>query len=88
MATFGCMASTWDANKNKTSESITGVMSGYGFTYAGTTYDNEDRLTGFSRAATSGPALLSQSWSLTAVVDYIDGTVVRKRAGTGGTWNW
>jgi hypothetical protein len=40
-------------------------MSGYGFTAAGTTYDFEDRLTGFSRAATSGPALLSQSWSLT-----------------------
>jgi len=45
-------------------------MSGYGFTSAGTTYDNEDRLTGFSRAATSGPALLSQSWSLTAVGDW------------------
>ena len=70
MATFCDMAYTWDANKNKTSESITGVMSGYGFTAAGTTYDNEDRLTGFSRAATSGPALLSQSWSLTAVGDY------------------
>ena len=53
MATFCNMACTWDANKNKTSESITGVMSGYGFTAAGTTYDFEDRLTGFSRAATS-----------------------------------
>ncbi|MFZ4083518.1 MAG: RHS repeat-associated core domain-containing protein, partial [Pirellula sp.] len=51
-------------------ESITGVMSGYGFTAAGTTYDNEDRLTGFSRAATSGPALLSQSWNLTSVGDW------------------
>jgi hypothetical protein len=29
------MAYTWDANKNKTSESITGVMSGYGFTAGG-----------------------------------------------------
>jgi RHS repeat-associated protein len=45
-------------------------MSGYGFTAAGTTYDNEDRLTGFSRAATSGPALLSQSWNLTSVGDW------------------
>jgi RHS repeat-associated protein len=70
MATFCDMAYTWDANKNKTSESITGVMSGYGFTSAGTTYDNEDRLTGFSRAATSGPALLYQSWNLTAVGDW------------------
>jgi RHS repeat-associated protein len=67
---LGDLGYTWDANKNKTSESITGVMSGYGFTSAGTTYDNEDRLTGFSRAATSGPALLSQSWSLTAVGDW------------------
>jgi RHS repeat-associated protein len=64
------MTYTWDANKNKTSESITGVMSGYGFTAAGTTYDFEDRLTGFSRAATSGPALLSQSWNLTTVGDW------------------
>jgi hypothetical protein len=32
------------------------VMSNYGFTAAGTTYDFEDRLTGFQRAATSGPA--------------------------------
>ena len=70
MATFCDMTYTWDANKNKTSESITGVMSGYGFTSAGTTYDNEDRLTGFSRAATSGPALLSQSWNLTSVGDW------------------
>jgi RHS repeat-associated protein len=67
---LGNMTYTWDANKNKTSESITGVMSGYGFTAAGTTYDFEDRLTGFSRAATSGPALLSQSWNLTTVGDW------------------
>jgi RHS repeat-associated protein len=67
---LGNMTYTWDANKNKTSESIAGVMSGYGFTAAGTTYDFEDRLTGFSRAATSGPALLSQSWNLTTVGDW------------------
>jgi RHS repeat-associated protein len=67
---LGDLGYTWDSNKIKTSESITGVMSGYGFTSAGTTYDNEDRLTGFSRAATSGPALLSQSWNLTAVGDW------------------
>ncbi|MCY3006635.1 MAG: hypothetical protein NTV29_11775 [Planctomycetota bacterium] len=41
MATFCNAAYTWDANKNKTSESITGVMSGYGFTSGGTTYDFE-----------------------------------------------
>ena len=42
MATFCSMAYTWDANNNKTSESITGVISGYGFTAAGTTAGNED----------------------------------------------
>ena len=36
------MSFTWAANKKKTSESITGVMSGYGFTSAGTTYNDED----------------------------------------------
>ncbi len=64
---IGDLSYTWDSNQKKTSESITGVMSGYGFTSAGTTYDNEDRLTGFARAATSGPALLSQSCNLTTL---------------------
>jgi hypothetical protein len=32
MATFCDMAYTWDANKNKTFGSITGGMSGNGFT--------------------------------------------------------
>jgi hypothetical protein len=57
---------TWDTNKNKKSESIGGVMSGYGFTNAGTTYDDEDRLTGYQR--TNGA--LSQSWNLTSVGDW------------------
>jgi hypothetical protein len=39
MATFCDMAYTWDANKYKNSETITGVMSGYGFTSGGTIYD-------------------------------------------------
>jgi hypothetical protein len=38
MTTVCCMAYTWDANKNKTSESIFSVMSGYKPTSAGTTY--------------------------------------------------
>lgn len=67
---IGDLRYIWDANKNKTSESITGVMSGYGFTSAGTSYDNEDRLTAYARAATSGSAVLSQSWSLTNVGDW------------------
>ena len=42
MAIFCGMAFTWDANKNKTAETIIGVMSSYGFSAA---YDVEDRLT-------------------------------------------
>ena len=34
----------WDDNKNKTSESITGTMSGFGFTVGSSGYDTEDRL--------------------------------------------
>jgi len=67
---IGDLAYAWDANKNKTAETIGGAMSGYGFTASGTTYDFEDRLTGYQRAATSGSALLSQSWSLTTVGDW------------------
>jgi hypothetical protein len=32
---------SWDANKNKTAETIIGVMSGYGFSAA---YDAEDEI--------------------------------------------
>jgi RHS repeat-associated protein len=63
---IGNLSYAWDANKNKTSEVIGGVMSGYGFTSAGTTYDHEDRLTGFSRASGS----FTQSWNLTSVGDW------------------
>jgi hypothetical protein len=41
-------------------------MSGYGFTSAGTIYDDEDRLTGYARANGS----LNQSWNLTTVGDW------------------
>jgi RHS repeat-associated protein len=63
---IGNLSYTWDANKNKTSETIAGVMSGYGFTSAGTTYDFEDRLTGFARAS----GTFTQAWSLTSVGDW------------------
>ena len=56
---IGNLGYSWDANKNKTAETIAGVMSGYGFTSAGTAYDYEDRLTGYQRASGS----LNQSWS-------------------------
>jgi RHS repeat-associated protein len=53
-----------DNNKNKTSETITGTMSGYGF--SSTTYDDEDRLTGWNRTDNA----LTKSWSLSAVGDW------------------
>jgi RHS repeat-associated protein len=65
-ASLGNLTYTWDVNKNKKSESISGTMSGYGFTQSGTVYDDEDRLTGFARANSS----LTQSWSLTSVGDW------------------
>lgn len=52
-------------NKNKTSESIAGTMSNYGFTIPTSGYDSEDRLVSYNR--TSG---LTQSWSLSEVGDW------------------
>ena len=71
---IGDLSYTWDSNKNKTSESITGVMSGYGFTSAGTTAGNEDLC--FS------PSLPPRVSSLP---DEIDEPVDRKGTGTSGT---
>ena len=55
-----------DVSMGHQHETITGVMSGYGFTAAGTVYDFEDRLTGYQRASGS----FNQSWSLTNVGDW------------------
>jgi len=63
----GTYSYTWDANKNKTSESITGVLSDYGFnTSSPATYDNEDRLTAWNR----DDGNLDQSWNLSLVGDW------------------
>jgi hypothetical protein len=62
---IGDLSHTWDANNSKTSETIGGTMSGYGFTAAGTSYDDEDRFTSYAR--TSGT--LTQSWNPTKVGD-------------------
>ena len=82
---IGNLGYSWDATGNKTAETIGGVMSGYGFTSAGTAYDDEDRLTGYQRAATSGSALLAQSWALTSVGDWssvtTNGTAVTRTHG-------
>ena len=62
-APIGDLSYTWDANQNKTSEAIGGVMSGYGFTAS---YDAEDRLIGWDRSDTN----LDQSWDLSPVGDW------------------
>ena len=41
-APIGNLNYGWDDNKNKTSESITGTMSGYGFSVGANGYDTED----------------------------------------------
>lgn len=48
-ADIGDLAYGWDANKNKTSETIGGTMSGYGFSVGTTGYDDEDRLESWNR---------------------------------------
>ena len=61
---IGDYSYTWDANKNKLSETISGVMSDYGFD--NTAYDTEDRLTGWNRDDNN----LDQSWNLSPVGDW------------------
>ena len=55
-----------DNNKNKTSEGITGTMSGYGFDVGTSGYDDEDRLVNWERDDTN----LDQSWDLSLVGDW------------------
>ena len=62
---IGDLNYTWDANKNKTAETISGTMSNYGFSIPSGGYDDEDRLTSFNR--TVG---LTQSWNLSLVGDW------------------
>ena len=62
-APIGDLSYTWDANHNKTSEDISGTMSGYAFTAS---YDVDDRLTGWDRADTA----LDQAWLLSPVGDW------------------
>jgi hypothetical protein len=62
----GTYSYAWDANHNKTSETISGALSGKGFSVPSGGYDNEDRLTAWNRSDSA----LSQSWSLSAVGDW------------------
>jgi len=68
--TVGDYSYTWDANKNKTSEAITGVMSPYGFNSAAgqqpAAYDADDRLVAWNR----NDGNLDQAWTLTPVGDW------------------
>ena len=87
MATFCNMAYTWDANKNKTSESITGVMSGYGVTTAGTTAGNEDLCFSSSLPPPDSSLLIDIDTNGTADVTFQYDALGRRvaRSGTGGS---
>ena len=61
---IGDYSYTWDTNKNKLSETISGVISGYGFD--NTAYDTEDRLATWNRDDSN----LDQSWNLSPVGDW------------------
>ncbi len=65
-AAIGNLTYGWDDNKNKTSEAISGTMSGYGFDVGTSGYDDEDRLVNWERADSA----LDQSWDLSLVGDW------------------
>jgi RHS repeat-associated protein len=74
---IGTYSYTWDANKNKTGETITSTMSGFGFSTGATGYDDEDRLQTWNR--TNGT--MNQAWTLSAVGNWNNFT------SAGSTWN-
>ena len=63
-ADIGTYSYTWDENRNKTSETITGALTAYSFTTGATGYDSEDRLTAYTRGS------LSQNWDLSLEGDW------------------
>jgi RHS repeat-associated protein len=65
-ASIGTYSYGWDDNKNKTAETITGTMSGYGFAVGSSGYDEEDRLLNWERTDSN----LDQSWDLSLVGDW------------------
>ena len=74
---IGTYSYTWDANKNKTGETITSTMSGFGFSTGATGYDDEDRLQTWNR--TNGT--MNQAWTLSDVGNWDAFT------SAGSTWN-
>ena len=69
-ASIGNLSYGWDENKNKTSETIAGTMSNYGFSVGSSGYDDEDRLVNWQRSDSN----LDQSWTLSLVGDWDDFT--------------
>ncbi|MEO1527314.1 MAG: RHS repeat-associated core domain-containing protein [Planctomycetota bacterium] len=65
-AAIGNLSYGWDANKNKTRETITGTMSGYGFDVGTMGHNDDDQLVNWERDDTN----LDQSWGLTPVGDW------------------
>ena len=63
-ASIGTYSYGWDDNKNKTSETITGTLAAYSFTTGANGYDDEDRLTNYTRGT------LTQSWNLSNEGDW------------------
>ncbi|MBX3418883.1 MAG: RHS repeat protein [Pirellulaceae bacterium] len=64
---IGTYSYTWDANKNKTAETITGsAINGRGFSTGSTGYDAEDRLTAWNRSDSNQ----NQAWNLSLVGDW------------------
>lgn len=57
---------TYDANKNITGETITGALSGFGFSTGSSGYDKEDRLVNWNRNDDNQ----DQSWVLSKVGDW------------------
>ncbi|MBX3444859.1 MAG: hypothetical protein KF774_20835, partial [Planctomyces sp.] len=77
-AAVGNYSYTWDANHNKLTETISGAISGYGFTVPSGGYDDEDRLVAWNRDDTN----LDQVWDLSPVGDWDEftrNTVVQTR---------
>ena len=63
-ASIGTYSYGWNDNKNKTSETITGTLAAYSFTTGANGYDDEDRLTNYTRGT------LTQSWNLSNEGDW------------------
>ena len=70
-APIGDMAYSWDENENKTGETVTGVMSGYGFAIPTGGFDAEDRLVTRNRSDGNH----DESWVLTSVGDWASVTL-------------